>query len=184
MGGVLVSSFRARIVDIRAASEFIPLELPKLNPSSEIMTQVVDTDLSELKALILSSREEMRSGFAGIDLKFANVNTQFVRLEAQIENLDTRLTGRIDNLDAKFTGEIKTVNTSIQALDTKFTGEIKTVNVSIQALDTKFEERTKNFNDRLSGKNLAVTNLITGLTVTTVGGLLLVLYKFLFFGKI
>ena len=148
------------------------------------MTQVTDTDLKELKDLILSSREEMRSsreemrsGFAGIDLKFANVNTQFVRLEGQIESLDTRLTGQIENLDTRLTGEIKN-------LDTKFTGEIKTVNASIQALDHKFDERTKNFSDRLSTKNLAVMNLVSGLTVTTVGGLLLTLYKFLFFGKI
>ncbi len=64
-------------------------------------------------------------------------------------------------------------------IDTKFAevwGDIK-------ALDSKFEERTKGFSQRLDGKELAQRNIFTGLTVAIVGGLLLTLAKYLFFGS-
>jgi hypothetical protein len=52
----------------------------------------------------------------------------------------------------------------------------------INTLDTKFDERTKGLGQRLDGKELAQRNIFTGLTVTIVGGILLTLGRFLFFG--
>ena len=81
-------------------------------------------------------------------LGFANVNTQIVRLDGKIDNLDTKLTGKID------------------------------------ALGEKFDERTKGFGQRLDGRELAQRNIYTGSTVAIVGGLLLALAKYLFFGTL
>jgi hypothetical protein len=52
----------------------------------------------------------------------------------------------------------------------------------INTLDAKFDERTKGLGQRLDGKELAQRNIFTGLTVTIVGGILLTLGRFLFFG--
>jgi Skp family chaperone for outer membrane proteins len=140
------------------------------------MTQATDTDIREIKTAIEANTRtieaivrgteantkaiadltlEMRVGFANIDTKFANVDTKLAKLE-----------GRIDNLE------------------TKLEGEIKAVSSEIKALDTKFEERTKGMGQRLDGKELAIRNISTGLTVVTVGGLLLAFAKYLFFGTL
>jgi hypothetical protein len=63
-------------------------------------------------------------------------------------------------------------------IETKFAE----VRGDIKILDSKFEERTKGFSQRLDGKELAQRNITTGLTVAIVGGLLLTLAKYLFFG--
>jgi hypothetical protein len=63
-------------------------------------------------------------------------------------------------------------------IETKFAE----VRGDIKILDSKFEERTKGFSQRLDGKELAQRNISTGLTVAIVGGLLLTLAKYLFFG--
>jgi hypothetical protein len=58
-------------------------------------------------------------------------------------------------------------------------GDIKELKGDIKALDNKFEERTKSFGQRLDKSEL-LTNAVVN---TIVGGLLLALAKFLFFGK-
>jgi chromosome segregation ATPase len=90
-------------------------------------------------------------------LGFGNVETKFTEVKGQITNLDTKLSGKIDTLESTLSGEIDT-------------------------LTGKFDERTKGLDTRLSGKELAQRNIFTGLTVTIVGGILLTLGRFLFFG--
>ena len=81
----------------------------------------------------------------------------FSGVQGQITNLDTKLSGQITNTESKLEGKIN-------------------------SLDTKFDERSKGMGQRLDGKELAIRNLSTGLTVTIVGGILLSLGRFLFFG--
>jgi chromosome segregation ATPase len=88
---------------------------------------------------------------------FGNVETKFTEVKGQIGNLDTKLSGQITNLETKLDGKIDT-------------------------LSGKFDERTKGLGTRLDGKELAQRNIFTGLTVTIVGGILLTLGRFLFFG--
>jgi chromosome segregation ATPase len=90
-------------------------------------------------------------------LGFGNVETKFTEVKGQITNLDTKLSGKIDTLESTLSGEIDT-------------------------LTGKFDERTKGLGQRLDGKELAQRNIFTGLTVTIVGGILLTLGRFLFFG--
>lgn len=88
---------------------------------------------------------------------FGNVETKFTEVKGQITNLDTKLDGKIDKVESKLSGAIDT-------------------------LTGKFDERTKGLGTRLDGKELAQRNIFTGLTVTIVGGILLTLGRFLFFG--
>lgn len=156
------------------------------------MTQATDTDIRELKTAIDGNTRTIESidrrietltlNTEGIDrrlealtrtteanakaisdltlemrLGFGSVNTKFTEVSGQITNLDTKLSGQITNAESTLSGEIDT-------------------------LTGKFDERTKGLGQRLDGKELATRNIFTGLTVTIVGGILLTLGRFLFFG--
>jgi chromosome segregation ATPase len=104
------------------------------------MAQATNTELRELRDLIVGIREEMRSdsnsireemrvGFANIDTRFANVDrkievgfanvdTQFANVDTQFANVDTKLTeikGDIGKIDTRLT----IVETSITKLDNR-----------------------------------------------------------------
>ena len=142
------------------------------------MTQATDTDIRELKTAIdgntraveaidrrlealTKTTEANAKAIADLTLEmrmgFGNVETKFTEVKGQITNLDTKLSGEITNSKSTLSGEIDT-------------------------LTGKFDERTKGLDTRLSGKELAQRNIFTGLTVTIVGGILLTLGRFLFFG--
>jgi chromosome segregation ATPase len=142
------------------------------------MTQATDTDIRELKTAIdgntkaveaidrriealTRTTEANAKAIADLTLEmrmgFSNVETKFTEVKGLISNLDTKLSGQITNLDTKLEGKIDT-------------------------LTGKFDERTKGLGTRLDGKELAQRNIFTGLTVTIVGGILLTLGRFLFFG--
>lgn len=142
------------------------------------MAQTTGTDTRELKTAIDSNTRAIASQSERIEsiirateantkaiadltleirLGFSNVENRFTKIEGRIDNLETKLEGQINNLDTKLTGKI-------------------------DALGEKFEERTKGFGQRLDGKELAQRNIFTGLTVVIVGGLLLTIAKYLFFG--
>jgi peptidoglycan hydrolase CwlO-like protein len=99
-------------------------------------------------------------------------------LELAIANLAQEVRVGFANIDTKFANiDIKFAN-----IDTKFAdlrGDIRELKGDIKALDNKFEERTQGFGQRLNKSEL-LTNAIIN---TIVGGLLLALAKFLFFGK-
>jgi chromosome segregation ATPase len=160
------------------------------------MTQATDTDLRELKTAIeaigrgteanTKAIEGLSQTSSAIDrrleamTKITEVNTKaiadltlemrvgFSGIQGQITNLDTKLSGQITNLDTKLSGQITNVESKLEG--------------KIDALVEKFDERTKGMGQRLDGKELATRNIFTGLTVTIVGGILLTLGRFLFFG--
>ena len=142
------------------------------------MTQATDTDIRELKTAIDGSIRTIATQSERIDglIRTTEANTKaiadltssvtglreemrvgFSVVQGQITNLDTKLSGQITNTESKLEGKIN-------------------------SLDTKFDERSKGMGQRLDGKELAIRNLSTGLTVTIVGGILLSLGRFLFFG--
>ena len=139
------------------------------------MTQATDTDIRELKTAIdgntraieaiVRATEANAKAIADLTLE---MRVGFSGVQGQITNLETKLEGRIDNLETKLEGQINN-------LDTKLVGKL-------DALGEKFEERTKGFGQRLDGRELAQRNIFTGLTVVIVGGLLLAIAKYLFFG--
>jgi chromosome segregation ATPase len=138
------------------------------------MTQATDTDIRELKTAIdgntkaveaidrrlealTRTTEANAKAIADLTLEmrvgFANIDTKF----AQVDTKLTKLEGQVNNVESKLEGKI-------------------------DALVEKFDERTKGLGTRLDGKELAQRNIFTGLTVTIVGGILLTLGRFLFFG--
>ena len=140
------------------------------------MTQATDIDIREIKTAIdgntrsistLSDRIESSTRSIESITKATEANTKAIAdltLEMRLgfANVNThivRLDGKIDNIETKLTGKI-------------------------DALGEKFEERTKGFGQRLDGRELAQRNIYTGLTVAIVGGLLLTLAKYLFFGTL
>jgi chromosome segregation ATPase len=139
------------------AVEAIDRRLEALTKTTEANASAIEANTKAIADLTL----EMRMGFG-------NVETKFTEVKGQIGNLDTKLSGQITNLETKLDGKIDT-------LESKLSGAIDT-------LTGKFDERTKGLGTRLDGKELAQRNIFTGLTVTIVGGILLTLGRFLFFG--
>jgi chromosome segregation ATPase len=75
------------------------------------MTQATDTDIRELKDLILGLDRKIEA----IDKK---VDVGFAKLEGKIDNVEAKLTGRIDNVEAKLEGKIDTANARLTNLET------------------------------------------------------------------
>jgi hypothetical protein len=120
------------------------------------MTQATDTDIRELKTAVEAIGRGTEANTKAIEVlvKTTEANTK------AIADLTSSVTGLREEMRVGFEG-IK--------------GQINT-------LDAKFDERTKGLGQRLDGKELAQRNIFTGLTVTIVGGILLTLGRFLFFG--
>jgi hypothetical protein len=88
------------------------------------MPPTTETDIQELKDLVLGLREEMRTGF--------------VEVKGEIKALDQKLSGEIRALDQKLSGEIKT-------LDQKFSGEIKSLDQKVSSLDERLKTQDGKF---------------------------------------
>ena len=144
------------------------------------MTQATDTDIRELKTAIdgntraidgIIKATEANAKATEANAKATEANAKaiadltlemrlgFGEVKGQITNLDTRISGQITNAESKLEGKIN-------------------------SLDTKFDERSKGMGQPLDGKELAQRNIFTGITVLTVGGILLAFYKYLFFGTL
>jgi hypothetical protein len=87
--------------------------------------------------------------------------------------------------------DIRELKDLIQSLDRKIEAGFTNVDLKlsklegrIDTIEAKFDERTKGFGLRLDGKELAQRNISVGITVAIVGGLLLTLSRYLFFGTL
>jgi chromosome segregation ATPase len=142
------------------------------------MTQATDTDIRELKTAIdgntrsieaLTKTQEANALAIAANTKaIADLTSSVTGLREEMRLGFSGVQGQITNLDTKLSGQITNA-------ETKLDGKIDT-------LAGKFDERTKGLGTRLDGKELAQRNIFTGLTVTIVGGILLTLGRFLFFG--
>jgi KaiC/GvpD/RAD55 family RecA-like ATPase len=74
------------------------------------MAVTTDTEVRELRELILSMREEMRIGFAQMDTKFielkAELKGEIQRVEAKTDIELAKLNGKIDEVKAELGGKI------------------------------------------------------------------------------
>jgi chromosome segregation ATPase len=171
-----------------------------------IMTQATDTDIRELKTAIDGNTRAIATQSDRIEVigRSTEANTKAVeaidrRIESltniseanakaieantkAIADLTSSVTGLREEMRLGFSG----VQGQITNLDTKLSGQITNAETKldgkIETLTGKFDERTKGLGQRLDGKELAIRNVSTGLTVTIVGGILLSLGRFLFFG--
>jgi chromosome segregation ATPase len=163
------------------------------------MTQATDTDIRELKTAIDGNTRSIEAIGRGTEANTKAVELFDRRLEAltltteanakaieasakAIADLTSSVTGLREEMRLGFSG----VQGQITNLDTRISGQITNAETKldgkIETLTGKFDERTKGLGQRLDGKELAIRNVSTGLTVTIVGGILLSLGRFLFFG--
>jgi methyl-accepting chemotaxis protein len=162
------------------------------------MTYATETDIRDLKTAIDGNTRSIETIGRGTEANTKAIESIDRRLETLTLTTEantkaiadlTKTTEGIDRrLEAltKITEALtKTTEVNAKAI-TDLTLEMqvgfKGISGQITNLDTKFEERTKALGTRLDGKELAQRNIFTGLTVTIVGGILLTLGRFLFFG--
>jgi chromosome segregation ATPase len=147
----------------------------------------------------LSQRVEI--GFAQVDTKFAGVDTKLAEMNGTIQALDQKVSGDIKAIDQKVSSDIKAldqkVSGDIKALDQKVTGiddRLKSQDNKLTQIDANQRELTIQFTE-MKGELKIVRQpiefwefvkraVVSGLTVTVVGGLLLAGWKLVIFGTI
>jgi chromosome segregation ATPase len=155
--------------ELKTAIDGNTRSIESIGRGTEANTKAIESIDRRLEALTLTTEALTKTTEANakaitdltleMRLGFGSVNAKFIEMSGQITNLDTKLSGEITNSKSTLSGEIDT-------------------------LTGKFDERTKGLGQRLDGKELAQRNIFTGLTVTIVGGILLTLGRFLFFGTL
>jgi chromosome segregation ATPase len=155
------------------------------------MTQATDTDIRELKTAIDGNTRAIEAIGRGTEANTKAIATQSDRIEG-LSQTSSAIDRRLEALTKTTEANAKAIEANTKAiadLTSSVTGLREEVRVGfegikgqINTLDTKFDERTKGLGQRLDGKELAQRNIFTGLTVTIVGGILLTLGRFLFFG--
>jgi uncharacterized protein Yka (UPF0111/DUF47 family) len=121
------------------------------------MPQVTETEIRELRELVLSLREEMRVGFAQVDTKFSEIKSEIQRVEAKT--------------DTKFAELKSEIKSEIQRVETKTDLQLSEIKGQINVI----EERTKLGFWGFVGRSIIVTllGLLSGFTV-----------KYFFFGTV
>jgi chromosome segregation ATPase len=136
------------------------------------MPPTTESEIKELRDLVMSQREEMRLGFAGVknDIQRveAKADTKFAELHGDIKALDQKVTGMDDRLrsqDEKL-NQIGSKLGEVNLLLAEMKGDLKIVKQPIEFWE--FVKRA----------------VVSGLTVTVAGGLLLAAWKLVIFGTI
>jgi hypothetical protein len=93
------------------------------------MPQVTETEIRELRELVLSLREEIRVGFA-------NVDTKFVELKSELKGEIQRVEAKTDAQFAELKSELKS---EIQRVEVKTDHQLSEIKGQVSVL----EERTK-----------------------------------------
>jgi hypothetical protein len=65
------------------------------------MPPTTETELKELRDLVIGLREEIRVGFAKVDTKFAEVNGEIQRIEAKTDTKLAEIQGQINVLEER-----------------------------------------------------------------------------------
>jgi uncharacterized protein Yka (UPF0111/DUF47 family) len=121
------------------------------------MPQVTETEIRELRELVLSLREEMRVGFAQVDTKFSEIKNEIQRVEAKTDT-------KFAELKSELKGEIQRVETKTDLQLSEIKGQINVI-----------EERTKLGFWGFVGRSIIITllGLLSGFAV-----------KYFFFGTV
>lgn len=155
------------------------------------MTYATDTDIRELKTAIDGNTRSIATQSERIEAigRGTEANTKAIEGLSQTSSaIDRRLEALTKTTEANAkaieanTKAIADLTSSVTGLREEVRVGFEGIKGQINTLDTKFDERTKGLGQRLDGKELAQRNIFTGLTVTIVGGILLTLGRFLFFG--
>jgi hypothetical protein len=107
------------------------------------------------------------------------VRTVLQRVQKQISDLANGTQKQINDLAIDNQKQLNDLTQDVRVGFADTGGDIRELRSELKALDTKFEEKTKNLDQRITSKEFTSR----GITVTVVGGILLVLFKSLFFGK-
>jgi peptidoglycan hydrolase CwlO-like protein len=104
------------------------------------MAVTTDTEVRELRELILSLREEMRIGFVQMDTKFVELKTELKgeiqRVEAKADVKLAELNGKIDEAKAELNGKIDETKAELN-------GKIDEVKAELGGKIDVLEERTR-----------------------------------------
>jgi hypothetical protein len=76
------------------------------------MPPTTETDLKKLRDLIIGLREEVRVGFAQVDIKFAQVETKLAQVDTKISDLRGEMNTRL----AEMKGDLNIVKQPIAPL--------------------------------------------------------------------
>jgi predicted nucleic acid-binding Zn-ribbon protein len=165
----------------------IGVKLGHISPLAT-MPPITESETKELRDLVIGLREEIRVGFAQVDIKFAQVDTKLAEINGNIQALDQKLSGSIQSLDQKISGEIKTLDQKVTGIDDR----LKSQENKLTQIDTNQRELTIQFTE-MKGELKIVRQpiefwefvkraVVSGLTVTVAGGLLLAAWKLVIFG--
>jgi hypothetical protein len=147
------------------------------------MPQVTETEIRELRELVLSLREEMRVGFANVDTKFVELKSE---LKGEIQRVEAKTDAQFAELKSELKGEIQRVEAKTDAqfaeLKSELKGEIQRVEAKtdhqlseIKGQVSVLEERTKLGFWGFVGRSIIITllGLLSGFAV-----------KYFFFGTV
>jgi chromosome segregation ATPase len=157
------------------------------------MTQATDTDIRDLKTAIeaLSRTTESIARSTEADTKTLATHSEQIEGLTKATEANTRTLATHSEQIEGLTKATEANTKAIADLTSSFSGLREEMRVGfsdmkgqINTLDAKFDERSKGMGQRLDGKELAQRNIFTGITVLTVGGILLAFYKYLFFGTL
>jgi hypothetical protein len=76
------------------------------------MPPTTDIDLKEVRDLIIGLREEVRVGFAQVDIKFAQVDTKLAQMDTKLSDFK----GEVNTRLAEMKGDLKIVKQPIAPL--------------------------------------------------------------------
>ncbi len=147
------------------------------------MTMATDTDIREIKTAIEANTKAIATQSDRIEviIRGTEANTKAIEVITKGTEANTKaISDLTQEMRLKFSSVENKIEVGFANVETKLTkleGQILT-------LDTKFDERTKGIGQRVDGRELAVRNVSTGLIVATTGGILLAVFKYLFFGTL
>jgi hypothetical protein len=103
------------------------------------MPPTTETELKELRDLVIGLREEIRVGFAKVDTKFAEVNGEIQRIEAKTDTKLAEIQVQIQRSEAKTDTKLAEIQGQIQRSEAKTDTKLAEIQGQINVLD----ERTK-----------------------------------------
>jgi hypothetical protein len=112
------------------------------------------------------------------------VRTVLQRVQKQISNLANGTQKQINDLAIDNQKQLNDLTQDVRVGFADMKGDIRELRSEPKVLDPKFEEKPKTLDQRITSKEFAGREILIGLTVTVVGGILLDFFEILFFGKI
>jgi hypothetical protein len=111
------------------------------------MAAIVETEVRELRELILSLREETRVGFARMDTKLVEVKAEIQRVETElksdIQRVESELRGEIQRVEAKSDVKMAELSGKIDEVKAELSGKIDEVKAELGGKIDVLDERTR-----------------------------------------